>query len=162
MFYIQKDEIRLMPAGYDGKTELYKYDDICYLGEARLWGNLAENMLSFKIEWKGAQAGEISLHNMKWFNRKGMLTIFIYPEFQGKGIGLASMRMLIDFSFRVMNLYRLEAEIVEGNEASLRLIEKLGFTREGTLRQAKYLNGRFFDIYVYGLVRPEWENFNIY
>ena len=162
MFYLHKDEIRLVPVVTHTNSMLFDYEDIRYLAESRLMENLEGNTLRFIIEWKGTQAGEISLHSIKWFNRKAMITLFVYPEYQGKGLGHNALQMLIEFSFQVMNLYRLEAEIVEGNEASLRLIEKSGFHKEGTLRQAKYLQGRYYDIYVYGLLREEWKNFNIY
>lgn len=162
MFYLSKDDIRLVPEVSHTNSMLFNYNDIRFLGEARVMENLEGNTLRFTIEWKGTQAGQISLHSIKWFNRKAMITLFVYPECQRKGLGHAALQMLIEFSFQVMNLYRLEAEIVAGNEASIRLVEKSGFRREGTLRQAKYLNGQYYDIYVYGLLREEWKNFNIF
>lgn len=57
-----------------------------------------------------------------------------------------------------MNLHRLEAEVIETNSASIKLIEKFGFKKEGVLREAKFQNGKFIDIYRYGLLRSEYKN----
>ena len=56
-----------------------------------------------------------------------------------------------------MNLHRLEAEVVANNKVSINLIEKLGFKKEGTLREAKYSNGTYYDIYRFGLLRKEYK-----
>ncbi|MGC8864925.1 MAG: GNAT family N-acetyltransferase [Bacteroidales bacterium] len=156
MFYLQKDNIRLMPA-FPNQNDIFNYQEIRHLGEARLMENFEGNILRFNIERKGETMGEILLHNIKWLNRKAMLTVFIWPPFQGQGIGRTASEILLDFSFRVMNLVRIEAEVVQGNEASLRLIRSLGFVEEGRLRKAKYIEGQYYDIFVFGLLKEEWD-----
>ncbi len=162
MFYIEKGKLRLFPLSYDGRSKIYNYNEIKHLGEAFLTENLEGNRLRLKIEWDGAVVGEISLHSIKWFNRKAMITLHVYPEFQRKKLGTEACQLLLDFGFQVMNLFRIEAEIVEGNEASIRLFENLGFRKEGTLRKAKYLAGDYYDIFIYGILKPDWKNFNFF
>ena len=55
-----------------------------------------------------------------------------------------------------MNLYRLEAEVVDGNEASLKMVKKMGFKEEGRLREAKFVNGEYRDLLRYGLLMREY------
>lgn len=156
MFYLQKNDIRLLPAN-PHQSNIYEYREIKYLGEARLMENFEGNTLRFLVEKKGEGVGEILLHSIKWLNRKAMLTVFVWPQYQGQGIGRTASEIILDFSFRVLNLVRIEAEVVQGNEASLRLIRNLGFVEEGRLRKAKYIGGQYFDIYVFGLLKEEWD-----
>lgn len=74
----------------------------------------------------------------------------------GQGLMQEALGALIGHAFSAMGLRRLEAEISPRNEASLRLAKRLGFTREGLLRE-KWLNhGQPADVEVYGLLRHEW------
>jgi RimJ/RimL family protein N-acetyltransferase len=53
----------------------------------------------------------------------------------------------------MLNFHRLEAEIVDYNEKSINLFESLGFKHEGTMREAKYYEGKYHDIFIYGLLK---------
>jgi len=55
-----------------------------------------------------------------------------------------------------LNLNRISAGMVGENVASKRLFEKVGFTLEGTLREAFYLNGKYHDCYRYGILRKDY------
>ena len=55
-----------------------------------------------------------------------------------------------------MNFHRIEAEVVEYNLAGKHLFEKLGFKQEGVLREAKYFEGKYYNIFSYGLLAKEW------
>ena len=58
--------------------------------------------------------------------------------------------------YEVMELNRVEALVDPRNEASLRLLLKLGFTREGVLREYEYEKGAFIDLVMMSLLRREW------
>ena len=58
-----------------------------------------------------------------------------------------------------MNLYRIEAEVIAFNKVSVKMVEGLGFVKEGILREAKYSNGKYWDIYRYGILRSEYDKF---
>lgn len=63
----------------------------------------------------------------------------------------------MELAFGTFNLYRLEAEVMEFNEPSIRLMESLGFKLEGRLREARYVDGKYWDILRYGILRREFE-----
>ena len=65
------------------------------------------------------------------------------------------MDKIINFGWDYMNLNRIEADVVKGNESSVHVMEKLGFRKEGTLRQRILKGGKYFDVYVFGLLRCE-------
>ena len=71
------------------------------------------------------------------------------------GIMSEALAIIIRFSFRTINLNRLQALVVPGNIASLKLLEKLDFTEEGLLRQHAYFKGRYQDLISLSLLRQD-------
>jgi len=128
-----------------------------YLSEVHRYPQEMPSTLHFKIEYNGAVIGEVALKTIKWFNRKAEVSIFLDPQYQGKGLGKQALLKLMDFAFHTMNLYRLEAEVVDYNEAAKKLFRKIGFVEEGRLREAKFYEGKYYDIIRYGLLRKEFE-----
>lgn len=130
--------------------------DLENMSETRMYpSNMPVEML-FRIEKDKEVIGEIKFTRIRWFNRKAELSIIIKKEYQQKGYGKKAMKQIMNFAFNKMNLHRLEAEIIEYNKVSIALIEKLGFKKEGTLRQAKYSQGKYWDIFRYGILRNEF------
>jgi RimJ/RimL family protein N-acetyltransferase len=76
---------------------------------------------------------------------------------RGRGLGEESLSLALDFAFDELNLHHVVATIFAYNGASITLVEKLGFQREGTLRQHIHRNGRRYDMLLYGLLRHEWQ-----
>jgi ribosomal-protein-alanine N-acetyltransferase len=74
----------------------------------------------------------------------------------GHGYGTEAARALLRWAFDVLDLNRVQAETDTRNAASARVLEKLGFMREGTLREDCIVNGEVSDSSVYGLLRREW------
>jgi RimJ/RimL family protein N-acetyltransferase len=63
---------------------------------------------------------------------------------------------LLGSAFGTMSLRRLEAEVDTRNRSSARLLQRLGFTKEGLLRQRWVTKGEAKDVEMYGLLRDEW------
>lgn len=78
------------------------------------------------------------------------------PQAQGKGYGYESLRAVCDYAFQQGGIRRLVATVSVGNEASKRLLEKTGFIQEGELREAFWLNGRWQNDWLFGLLRHEY------
>ena len=75
----------------------------------------------------------------------------------GHGYATEGARALLQWAFDTLDLNRVQAEVDTRNAASARLLEKLGFVREGTLREDCIVNGEVSDSWVYGLLRREWQ-----
>ncbi len=80
--------------------------------------------------------------------------IGIHDDWQGKGVGTALMRAGVEMADNWLNLTRLELEVYTDNEAAIRLYERFGFEREGTLRQYAFRDGRYVDSYAMSRLRP--------
>ena len=74
----------------------------------------------------------------------------------GHGYATEAARALLGWAFDTVDLNRVQAEADTRNIASARVLEKLGFVREGTLREDCVVNGDVSDSWVYGLLRREW------
>ncbi len=75
---------------------------------------------------------------------------------QGRGLATEAVRMALGFAFGTLGLERVEADVDPRNEASCRLAERLGFQREGLLRNRWRVGGEFADSILYGLLRNEY------
>jgi RimJ/RimL family protein N-acetyltransferase len=74
----------------------------------------------------------------------------------GQGYATEAGRAVLQWAFDTLDLNRVQAETDTRNAASARVLEKLGFVREGTLREDCVVNGEVSDSWVYGLIRREW------
>jgi ribosomal-protein-alanine N-acetyltransferase len=78
-------------------------------------------------------------------------------ETWGQGVATVAGQRVVQYGFEEMGLNRIEATVMAGNARSERVLEKLGFVREGLLRQYKYARGEFRDYAIFGLLRESWE-----
>lgn len=74
----------------------------------------------------------------------------------GQGFATEAARALLQWGFDTLDLNRVQAETDTRNTASSRVLEKLGFVREGTLREDCIVDGDVSNTWVYGLLRREW------
>lgn len=78
------------------------------------------------------------------------------PTARGAGLGAEAVALLVDRLFASSPTARIGISSDVANLASVRLAERLGFRREGTLRDALYHHARWHDVALYGITRPEW------
>ena len=78
------------------------------------------------------------------------------PSVRGRGFGRAGVELLVSHLFATETVRRIGATCDVANAASYRLLEGLGFRREGTLAGALFHHGTWHDVYVYGITGPEW------
>lgn len=74
----------------------------------------------------------------------------------GRGYATEAMRAVLHWAFGALDLNRVEAELDTRNAASARVLEKLGFQREGLRREDCIVEGEVSDSWIYGLLRKEW------
>jgi len=88
--------------------------------------------------------------------RSASLTYCLDDAAWGQGYATEAVQALLRWAFETLDLNRVQAEVDTRNAASGRVLEKLGFLREGTLREDCVVNGDVSDSWVYGLLRREW------
>ncbi|HEY8108861.1 MAG TPA: GNAT family protein [Patescibacteria group bacterium] len=100
--------------------------------------------------------GVFDLH-MDAENRKAQLGYSLSPDFHRQGYGVEACEALVRHAFTVIGLNRIEAGCDVPNEASWRLMERLGMKYEGTRKQDRYFKGKYRDSKYYGLLKSDWE-----
>ncbi|MHB9108302.1 MAG: GNAT family N-acetyltransferase [Armatimonadota bacterium] len=109
------------------------------------------------IWYCGQLTGVVGMLPINWSNHSVELGYWLGAEFEGKGLVTMTCRALIEHAFRELGLNRVEIRLASENRRSKAVVERLGFTHEGTLRQAELLNGTLVDIERFALLRGDWE-----
>ena len=128
---IARDRVA-MPAGEHLRLGIERGEDKALIGTCQLYG--------FNAQCRRAELG-YSLAYSAW----------------GQGYMNEALTALLDYSFTELNLHRVEADVDPRNEASARCLERLGFVREGYLRERWIVAGEVSDTAFYGLLRSDWE-----
>jgi RimJ/RimL family protein N-acetyltransferase len=106
----------------------------------------------------GALVGTFSLFALDEQSRRAEIGYALASSAWGQGYAHEAGRAVIRHAFGVLGLNRLEADIDPRNEASARVLERLGFRREGLLRERWIVAGEVSDSALYGLLRKDWRS----
>jgi ribosomal-protein-alanine N-acetyltransferase len=99
--------------------------------------------------------GTVSLFALNRAQRRADVGYSLASNVWGRGYATEALKLAVDFAFETLGLARLEADIDPRNEASCRLVERIGFIREGLLRERWYVAGEVTDSAMYGLLAHE-------
>ncbi len=104
---------------------------------------------------EGDVVGVIGLHTSSRprINHRGEIGMMVRDDWQGKGVGTAIMRAVIDLADKWLNLTRVELTVFTDNERAITLYRKFGFEIEGTLRKYAFRDGEFVDAYAMARVK---------
>ncbi|WP_432941630.1 GNAT family N-acetyltransferase [Kribbella sp. CA-253562] len=109
----------------------------------------------YAIDLDGVLIGDIGL-NLDETLRQAELGFTLAPAYQGQGYASEAVGALLDHLFTQRNLHRVSAECDARNVASARLLERLGFQREGLRRAASWWKGEWTDDLLFGRLHPDW------
>jgi ribosomal-protein-alanine N-acetyltransferase len=99
--------------------------------------------------------GTCTLASLSPEHRRAELGYALGRAYWGQGYMAEALPALLRYAFSTLRLHRIEADVDPRNGASIRSLERLGFRREGYLRERYHLNGEFQDAVLYGLLRSE-------
>ncbi|SDM43065.1 Protein N-acetyltransferase, RimJ/RimL family [Halogranum gelatinilyticum] len=81
---------------------------------------------------------------------------WLRPAFRRNGYAREALELMVDYAFAQLRIHRVSAAVYDFNEASMRLLESIGFTAEGVQRENAYVDGRYCDTHYFGLLEDEW------
>lgn len=110
------------------------------------------------IWYKGEMAGIIGYHHLDWLNHKTEVGYWLGERFQRKGIMTEACRSMINHAFFELGLNRIEIRCGAENVRSCAIPERLGFKREGIIRQAEWLHDHYVDLVIYAILASDWMN----
>lgn len=102
--------------------------------------------------------GTCTLADVDWRNRRAELGFALGPAHWGRGYMGEALVLLLDHAVGTLRLHRIEADVDPRNGPSLHLVEKLGFRREGYLRERYHQEGEWQDSIFLALLAGEWES----
>lgn len=102
--------------------------------------------------------GFTRLHRIEWNNGVAWLELGLAePDCRGQGYGTEALRLIVNYAFNELNLYRLNLALPGYNAAAQRFLERAGFTVEVRRREAIHRDGQRWDLLWLGLLRDEWK-----
>lgn len=123
--------------------------------------------LSWGSEWQAAWAvlgradgqfiGMVNYHARQAWNRRLAVGWILVPGCERRGYMQEATHALLAHCFDTLDTHRIEAEIEPANDRSARLAHRLGFQREGLLRDRLTVAGEPRSCWMYSLLRPEWK-----
>ncbi|MDF3056977.1 MAG: Ribosomal-protein-serine acetyltransferase [Rariglobus sp.] len=113
--------------------------------------------LACGLFFKGDLIGVAGPHVIDRANRACQMGYWLDEAHTGQGLMTSAVRALIDHAFTTMGLNRVEIRAAPGNDASQAVCERLGFIREGVIRDAEWLYDHYVDLTVNSLLLREWK-----
>ena len=102
--------------------------------------------------------GSVTLFHIDLTHRRAEIGYAQGRAYWGQGYMQEALKAVLNHAFEILNLHRIEADVDPRNAASVRTLERLGFQREGYLRERWQVNGEIQDAFFYGLLRPDWDS----
>ncbi|MDX1611925.1 MAG: GNAT family N-acetyltransferase [Candidatus Thermoplasmatota archaeon] len=100
--------------------------------------------------------GMVGLTDIDAESERAEVAYWLAPESWGRGLASEALFLATEAAFTHMGLTRLYAFVLDGNTASIRMLERFGFHEEGRLRWHTKRDGRWMDKVWFGLLREEW------
>jgi len=127
-----------------------------YLRAARLaWARATAFEFVIESRPDGPIVGVISLHRIDWLRRSAGIGYWIRRSRFGQGLATEACDALVAHAFAALTLHRIEALVALVNKPSQRVVEKLGFTREGVAREVEFIDGEFLDHFQYSRLESD-------
>jgi RimJ/RimL family protein N-acetyltransferase len=136
------------------------------MDEARKWitttSRLARQGKAYNFGIEDGESGEIvgmiGLRNVNRHDRNAEIGYWVGKSFQRRGYAGEALRLILRFALGELRLVRVYAVVHQQNIGSIRLLEKIGFVREGVWRKASLMSRRWSDVYTYGILKEEYSS----
>ncbi|WP_284140626.1 GNAT family protein [Virgibacillus sp. LDC-1] len=112
--------------------------------------------LTAGIFYQEELVGVVGYNSFDWRNQIGYIGYWLAVDYQGKGIMSRAVSAMINYGFHVLQLNRIDIRAAYENKKSRAIAERLGFTKEGQIRQAEWLYDHYVDHIVYGMLAQDW------
>ncbi|CED60555.1 GNAT family N-acetyltransferase [Moritella viscosa] len=148
-------EISMCPKMMEHVYETFTYEDAAaaFAVKSQPWTIESNGWLSLGISETvtGEKLGSIGLKIVNHEAKIAVVGYMIKQSAQGKGFATEALNLLKDYALNGLELNKLTATCSVHNMGSFKLLEKLGFVREGRLQQNSLIRNKYVDDYIYGL-----------
>lgn len=126
--------------------------------ESKLFDDTRDIYCAICMKENDAMIGYISIINIDLRNRKaewGGVTIGD-KSMWGQGYASEAAKLILQYVFFEMPINKLQGRVLEDHQVTIKMLNSLGFTRDGVFRDEVFKNGEFHDIYLYSILRSEY------
>lgn len=103
------------------------------------------------------RVGVYKISNIDWISRSYDSAHDVYKEHRGQKYGHKILQAGVDFGMEVLNMNRINTEVLENNIASQKTALKAGFIQEGVKRKSVFKCGEYLDSITYGMLKEDWK-----
>lgn len=144
---------------FTATSSLFTHEDIVSYFNNVKDDNSRIDFLIFSKKYKGL-IGEIVLSNVDYKNRNASMRIAISNKSDfSKGYGSEAIKLALNYGFGMMNLHRIELDVLETNQRATHVYKKLGFRVEGIKRHFTYFNHEYHDFVMMSILEDEFRAF---
>jgi RimJ/RimL family protein N-acetyltransferase len=175
---LETPHLLLRPVTLDDVNELFAYrsdkevnqyqgwipetldDVVTFIGKISSEFNTPQTWFQFMIIEKENQkiVGDLGIHFIDSGNQQTEIGCTLNKEFQRMGYATEAVTRVINFLFHDLHKHRVIASIDPGNTASIKLVERIGFRKEGHFVESLLINGKWVDDLIYALTEKDWGN----
>ncbi len=166
------EAVRLRPIGHGDIAAWYAYLSLPHAVEHTSWNVSSPDELRPLVDWYESRdpasairfaicdvasaglVGTIGFHTISLANRSAEIAYDLHPAYWGRGIATSCCNAVVAWGFEHQRYVRVQATTLEANRASLRVLEKCGFVREGLLSSYRIVRGTPRDFWMYARVAP--------
>lgn len=168
------NNVTLRPLEFDDIDTLYTWEFDIKLSLEAGWGPTSsraafrhryeqritepeKDLVMLAILFEGILVGFVQLAMIEEYERRASVGVVVGEKaVWRRGVASTALRILLDYAFTVRALERVSAEVYGFNQGSQRLMEQVGFQKEGILRQYEIHNGVRQDMHIFGILKPEF------
>ena len=152
--YAKNPEVTRYLTWYPHPDEEYTRDYLEYIGTRYRTGDFYDWAITLKEN--GKMIGTCGFTRFDFTDDSAEMGYVLNPAYRGKGIAPEALYAALQFGFDNLGLHRAEAKFIEGNDASRRVMEKVGMTFEGILRGSMLIKGEYKNIGICAVLREEF------
>ncbi|MEO1260685.1 MAG: GNAT family protein [Bacteroidota bacterium] len=131
-------------------------DTSAYIEESMRQNTNGSHLVTFIMHGEEL-AGSVSVVSFNKDNKSCEAGYWLHEELQGRGIMTKACRAFVDHLFKTKSLNRIEIKVAAKNLKSQAILLRLGFVREGVLREGLLINEKYHDLVLFSLLRKEWQ-----
>jgi ribosomal-protein-serine acetyltransferase len=110
----------------------------------------------YTVWFRGLLAGLAGFKEIDQVNHKAEIGYWLAEQLQDKGIMTRTVKKMIDFGFRNMNMNRIQIKVAVGNFKSAAIPRRLGLYFEGIERNGEFHTDRYYDLEVFSILKNDW------
>ncbi|MGC8567960.1 MAG: GNAT family N-acetyltransferase [Candidatus Micrarchaeia archaeon] len=114
-----------------------------------------------RLKKEASLIGICSADKLDYVNMNCEIGFWLGSDYRGKGYAYAAVTLLVYFAFNGLGMHRISAKTLDSNLQSRRLLEKIGFSEEGKLKESVRIDNKYYDAIEYGLLKTESADKNL-